>query len=232
MHLQVDVDALGVHHRCDGKDNERRQQALQGTRGDLLDGDERHRQRGQHAVLDLTRVAELLHHRQGHGLDALEHDRQTDHTGHEHRGERRLAGGAPAAPDALADGGEHVQEDEYQQEGLEDRAGQELLEVLPQHSEVAEQQPDEGALARLERRAAELGTLVARERGRRRRGRRSHQSRSSFPVRLMKTVSSVGSVTVRSTSCEPLWLTVSRTTGRASVAPLTRAARRRAPPRW
>ena len=40
----------------------------------LLEGDQLDRQRRQHPVLDLLRVAELLHQRQGHGLDALEQD--------------------------------------------------------------------------------------------------------------------------------------------------------------
>ena len=69
-------------------------QALQRAGDDLLEGDQRDRQRGQHAVLDLAGVAELLHERQGDGLDALEEDRRGHHAGDEHAGERR----PPPAP--------------------------------------------------------------------------------------------------------------------------------------
>src|SRR5436305_3876159 len=127
------------------------------------------------------------------------------------------------ATDSLADRRKHVQEDEHQEERLQDRAGQELLEVLLEHREIAQQQPGEGAPAGLHGGPAQLGALVTRERGRRGCGGcgGGHQSRSSFPVRLMNTVSSVGSLTVRSTSREPLFLTVSSTMGRASAAPFT-----------
>src|SRR5436305_4714306 len=125
------------------------------------------------------------------------------------------------ATDSLADRRKHVQEDEHQEERLQDRAGQELLEVLLQHREVAQQQSGEGAPAGLDGGAAQLCALVARHHSTGCRCRGGHQSRSSFPVRLMKTVSSVGSLTVRSTRREPLSFTVSSTIGRASAAPFT-----------
>ena len=67
--------------------------------GHLLQRDERDRQRCEHAILDLSRVAELLDHRQRDGLDALEHDRQPDHAGDEDGREGRLAGRAAASAD-------------------------------------------------------------------------------------------------------------------------------------
>ena len=63
----------------------------------LLDREHRHRQRRLHAVLDLARVSELLHHRERDRLDALEHDRQPDDAGDEHGGES-LAPPRPPIP--------------------------------------------------------------------------------------------------------------------------------------
>ena len=80
------------------------------------------RDRGQHPVLDLAGVAELLHEGQRRRLDALEDDRRAEHAGDEQRGERglRLRRGPP---DALADLREHVGEDEHQEQRLEDACG-------------------------------------------------------------------------------------------------------------
>ena len=107
----------------------------------LLDRDQRDRQRREHAVLDLAGVAELLHHRQRHRLDALDQDRDADHAGDEQRWRSRLAGARAA--DALADLREHVGEHEDQQERLEDRAGDELLEVLRSTTRSRQQQRPE-----------------------------------------------------------------------------------------
>ena len=123
------VDVARVHDGRDGEDDDGSAHTLHRAGRDLAHRDQTHRQRRQHPVLDLLGVAELLDHRQGDRLDALEHDRQPDDTGHEHGGERRLAAGASAA-DALADLREHVEEHEDQQQRLDDRARDELVEVL------------------------------------------------------------------------------------------------------
>ena len=151
------MDALGVHDGRDGEHDGGREHALDGARQDLGHGDQPHRARRLDAVLDLPGVAELLRQRHGHGLDALEHDRDADDAGDEDRGERRLADPAAATPDALADGREHVQEHEDQQERLDQRPGDELPLVLPQHDEVALEEADAGRTAGRLRRGPGLG---------------------------------------------------------------------------
>ena len=91
-------------------------------------------------VLDLPGEAELLGHGQRDRLDALEHDRDADHAGHQDGGERGLGRRAVAAADALADLREHEQEHEAEQERLDERAQHELPQVLAQHDQVAQQQ--------------------------------------------------------------------------------------------
>ncbi len=112
----------------------------------------------------------------------------------------------PSAPlgaaDALTDLREHVREHEDEQQRLEQRAGQELLDVLAQHHEVAEQQRAERG-ARRGGRACASGTRLAI--GLETVGDGRH-SRRSFPVRLMNTVSSVGSVADRSRDREAVLL--------------------------
>ena len=105
---------------------------------------------------------------------------------------------ASAATDALADLREHVGEHEHQQQRLEDRARDELLERLPQHDEVAQDQRAERDARRGHRLAVRARAWWARSGI----GGRGH-SRRSFPVRLMKTVSSVGSVIDRSETSKP-----------------------------
>ena len=103
--------------------------------------------------------------------------------------------------DALPDLREDVQEDEAEQERLDDRAQHELPQVLAQHDEVAQQQRAERGPARGGHGA---GGAAADPPGRRLRGHRcGHQSRSSLPVRLMNTVSRLGSETDRSTRSNP-----------------------------
>ena len=65
---------------------------------DLLEGDQLHRQRREHAVLDLAGVAELLHQRERHGLDALEEDGGGDHAGDEHVENCAAAASLPPTP--------------------------------------------------------------------------------------------------------------------------------------
>ena len=143
------MDAAGVHDRGDREHDECGEDALGGAGDDLRDGDEPHRARRLHAVLDLAGEPELLRQGHGHRLDALEHDRDADDAGDEHGGERRLAGTSAAAADALTDRREHVEEHEHEQERLHERAGDELAEVLAQHDEVALDQRDERGAAGL-----------------------------------------------------------------------------------
>jgi len=75
----VEVHRRGRHDRGDREHDDRGDRALQRTGHHLLEGDEAHRERGEDAVLDLARVAELLHERQRRGLDALEEDGRADH---------------------------------------------------------------------------------------------------------------------------------------------------------
>ena len=108
--------------------------------------------------------------------------------------ERPLAGPG-RAPDALTDRREDVQEDEHQQERLHEGPGDELADVLAEHGQVAQEQRPEG-LAAGDRGRTGLGDDVLT--GALGGDGRGHQSRRSFPVRLMKTVSSEGSATERS----------------------------------
>ena len=115
-----------------------------------------------------------------------------DHAGHEHGREVRLGDPAAAAADALTDAREHVQEHEHEQERLDQRARDELAEVLAQHDQVAQDQRLQRGAAGGERSSAWVDRDRRRVGGQGCRGRGRH-SRSSLPVRLMNTVSSVGS---------------------------------------
>ena len=99
--------------------------------------------------------------------------------GDEQRGE---VGRAARAADRLADLREHVREHEDQQQRLHHRAAEEHPELLAQHGEVAQEQRAERACGPT---AADVRALTPRVGG-------GGHSRRSFPVRLMKTVSSVG----------------------------------------
>src|SRR5581483_9543370 len=128
------------------------------------------------------------------------------------RGER--GGRRARAADPLSDLREHEREHEDEEEGLQHGARDELPEVLALHGEVAQQQ----GLERGQRGGAR-GTELAR--GARRGGGghcgRGHQSRRSFPVSWMKTVSSVGSDTETSLIVKP---------PRSAVAITSRSAER------
>src|ERR1019366_10574731 len=119
--------------------------------------------------------------------------------GHPPGGERPRAPSAPAA-DLLADLRKHEQEHEAQQERLHQRAHDELAEVLSEYDEVAEDQGLQRHLARRERRPSRRRDDLRMIGGEL---RRRHQSRSSLPVRLMKTVSRLGSLTERSRTSQP-----------------------------
>src|SRR5581483_11141523 len=173
-----------------------------------------------HPVFDLPGVAELLGESHGNGLDALEHDRDPDHACDEHGREGGLARRTTAAADTLADRRKDVEEREHEQEGLHERAGHELTEVLAQHGEVALKQRDQRSPARLGGRPDLGGDLAVRDRaGLRAGGHGCHQSRNSLPVRLMNTVSSVGSVTDRSAKSNPLADATRSTSASRSGAP-------------
>ncbi len=192
----VDVQ---VHRRRrdDVGDREHEQggeQRVEHPRDDLLHADRLRRQRGEDAVLDLLRVAELLDQGQSDGLDPLEHDRQPDHPGDERAGERRLAG---PASNALADLREDVGEHEHQQQRLHRGADDEQRKALQQHVQIPLEQGGE-RLAIGDAGRAQLDQTAPRRGGRRRCVDDGCHSRRSFPVRLMKTVSSVGSLTDRS----------------------------------
>src|SRR5829696_8196451 len=152
--VELEVHVVGGHDRRDRKDEERGDETLDRARGHLARRDERHREWREHSILDLLRVAELLHHRQGDRLDALEEDRDADDAGDEERRERRLRRRPGATADALPDLREHVREHEHEQERLEQRPGEELVELLAQHGEVAQEE-------RLERDPAGGGGVAA-----------------------------------------------------------------------
>src|ERR1019366_583498 len=154
---------------------------------------------------------------------ALEHDRDPDDPGHEHsregrlgRPRRRPTAGAPAS-DPLSDRGKHVQEHEHEQKRLHERANHELGEVLAQDHQVAQHERHERRAAGGEGGARWLDRDACPARGGWC-GGGGHQSRSSLPVRLMKTVSRLGSDTDRSASSKPA----------ASAALTTRGTRRSA----
>src|SRR5271165_311935 len=131
---------------------------------------------------------------------------------------------ASAPADALADRGEDVQELEHEQERLHERTDHELDLVLPQDDEVAEDQRSEGRPAGRELRPRRLDRDPRRALGYGDGGSigSGHQSRSSLPVRLMNTVSRLGSETARSASSNPA----------RSAAPTTRGTSRSAPLTW
>ena len=60
--MHVEVHGSGGDERREGEHHQRREQHLQRTRRDLLGRDCPHRHRREHAVFDLTCVAEVLHH--------------------------------------------------------------------------------------------------------------------------------------------------------------------------
>ena len=111
------------------------------------------------------------------------------------------------AADPLPDRGEDVEEHEHEQERLDQDAEDELDDVLAEHEEVAADESGEsraaGGKGAPERLAADAGEdigglhrLAGGVAGRRYAD--GGHSRSSFPVKLMKTVSSVVSDTDRS----------------------------------
>src|SRR5712691_646289 len=159
------------------------------------------------AVLDLAGEAELLRHGHRDRLDALEHRGDADHARHQDRRERGLIGRAVAS-DALPDLGEHVEEHEAEQERLDQRADDEFPQVLAEHDQVAQQQrAKRGPTGGRDRAGRDVGDLRAGRLdflGGRLRGYWScHQSLSSLPVRLMKTVSRLGSEIDRSDRSKP-----------------------------
>src|SRR3954447_5197227 len=164
----VDVDLRGlsvrVHEVDNRKDHAGSHERLNRADEDLLEADDPDRDRREHSVLDLPADAELLHERQRDSLDPLEVDRDRDEAGHEDGGERDAG---CRAVEALADLREDVGEDEDEQERLHDRPDQELAEVAAKDADVAGEQGAE---------CLQPGA----------------HSRYSRPVRLRKTVSSLG----------------------------------------
>src|SRR5665213_205527 len=179
--------AGGVDHRRDGKDDGRRDETLHRARQYFRDGDEPNGARRLHAVLDLTGEAELLGHGECNRLHSLEHQRDSDDPGNENRREGRRAC-TPTAANRLTDLWKDEEEDEAQEKGLNQGPQDELPERLSQHHHVAQDQCPECAATRFEYRTCR-GGLDGRDR---------HTSRSSLPVKLMKTVSRLGSATARS----------------------------------
>jgi hypothetical protein len=103
----------------------------------LLDGNQRHRQRGQHPVFNLARGAQFHGQRQRHRRDALEHHAD----GHQSRDhDRREAHSGRTGLDLLADMGKNVGEDEHEQQRVHHRPGHERRQPAPQHLQVAQHQ--------------------------------------------------------------------------------------------
>ena len=112
-----------------GKTSSAANRPVQHARGDLArSATSQIGQRREHAVLDLLRVAELLHERQRDRLDALKDDRQRDTPAT--RRVENAAAAAPLPPTPWPILREHVREHEHEQERLQERARDELLEVL------------------------------------------------------------------------------------------------------
>ena len=129
--------------RCRGSPASRARSPRSGTRsaprdrplrhragGDLLDRDERDRHRREDAVLDLARVAELLHHRAATPTGCPGTGSTSATTPATRSVENDPVGAGAAAADALPDLREHVREHEDEQQRLEDRARDELAQVL------------------------------------------------------------------------------------------------------
>ena len=134
---RLHLHALGVNNIRDGEHDGCGDQALDGSGQHLADGDQRNRQRCQHPVLDLFGIAELVGQGQSHCLNSLEHNREAHHAGHQNGSKCGFAGKPRASADTLPDLREHVQKNEDQEEGLDERAGDEYAQVLSQHCQVA-----------------------------------------------------------------------------------------------
>src|SRR5665213_1165498 len=187
MQRNIGTNAGRVHHRGNGKDNEDRDESLDRRRKDLRNRHEPNRAGRLDAVLYLPCESELLRHRERNRLNALKHDRNTHHARHENRGESRGTGRRSA--DRLTDLWEHEEEDEAEEEGLDQRSEHKLLLRFPDHDEVTKYQRSHRGTTRFK--DATRGRSLEG-------GVSAHASRNSLPVRLMKTVSSVGSATAKS----------------------------------
>ena len=135
-------------------------------------------------------------------LDTLEHDGDRHDPRDQHGREIGLRGTPPATADPLAYQGEDVEEHEHEQERLDHRPSDERSEVLLQYGEVAE---DQGAATPrgLRRTSTEWGPARSVLPGDASFWGRDGHLAQLLPVRVMNTVSSVGSVTDRSTSSKP-----------------------------
>ncbi len=83
-------------------------------------------------VLNFAGEPELLRQRHGDGLNALEHDGESDHPRHENGGKGRFGPGDARSADALSDFGKHIEKDEAEEERLHQGADSELDQVLAQ----------------------------------------------------------------------------------------------------
>ena len=128
----------GGHDRRYWKHKQRSEEALQRARKDLFDCDDVDAERRENAILDFAGDGEVLNQRKGGRLDSLEHDGGAEDARHEDRREHALS--VAATPDALPNLREDVGKHEDEQERLQQRPGNEFVEVLADHQHVTRQE--------------------------------------------------------------------------------------------
>src|ERR1700722_5177964 len=229
VEIDLGLDAGSMDNRCNGEHDDGRDQPLGTSGDDLRNGDQPDWTGSLHPVLDFSGESEFLRQLHGDGLNALEHDGEAHHTGNQDGGEGRLRPGDPAGrTDALTDLREDIEKHEAEKEWLDQSSDGEFDQVFPHHHQVAH---DEGAESGPTGRGGGAGRgqrYVMRRHasetlsgsGIRSGGR--HQSRRSFPVSPMNTVSRVGSATERSAREKPP----------DSAASTTLGTKRSEPCRW
>src|ERR1019366_3395207 len=224
----VCLDTRRVDDGGDREDEDGGEESLRAAGEHLRDSDQPDSAGGLHAVFDFAGETELLRQLHGYRLDALEHDGKPDDARNEDSGKRRLSPGEAGGSDALPDLRKHVEKHEAQEERLHQGANGELDEVLAQHHEVAQDERVERRPTRRRGGTSGRGRHASRRRGGDHGGQglagsggSRHQSRRSFPVNPMKTVSSVGSATERSASANPSASAASTMRGTNRSAPLT-----------
>lgn len=120
----AEIHPVGQDQRRQRQHEQRRDQPAEGPEGDLLDPHQPGRDRRQQAILDLLGEGELDHQGQGHVLQGGEHQGQRHHPR-----QQLVAVAALSRPDLRQDSPEYEQEED----GLEQRLGQERARVVAHH---------------------------------------------------------------------------------------------------
>ena len=143
--VDVQVRSGGGDEHGEREYDDSGEQTLYGADDDLLHRDEPGRQWCQHAIVDLSRVSEVLHERQGDGEYALKQDHHGQHPGQQRGGDLARAASALGYTAHL---GDDVTEHEHDQQRLHDGTSEKLGWSLPEHGEVAGEEGDECGASR------------------------------------------------------------------------------------